>query len=738
MRIRMDKRFWLSLMIMALLIIIILLSACGRAKETEDESLQSEISSPSITGTDIREESSEMPSAEDSVGGAEALFYENAYEAYSAKCSELSKKYGSGRLVEHTDDGGLESGCYMSGLCIVDLIDFDGGREKDLLVVYAQGENTGVNGQGKDIPQAGNYRVEIWTYEEGYLKPLVSVDHASSYLYFKTEYWDTDNCFLTVYEYDGRALIQIYEESPEGDVFTNYYCSPYSRTDEPECAIYTSRDGKFYENEEEIPELRWYMKVCGYDTILAAIQLSSSEYGRERLAKFGVDMSYGLDRSMKNMQDLSDGTFQTMMKVSGEYFPAYMQTLLEIRYDTLEEGGGFREPGFTLYDMDGNGVPELIVNISPSEAGSSCQVYTYVRDQAVECGEGYSGHSTFYSGPGGGMVRTEGHMDVYHYEKWDLQGSELVITEFARGTAEREKGYPSLDDYGYQVYDREVWFWHGDYSTLFYMSGMDALESVERFEEAASATADTQYQYVYEDLDRDGEKEFVAVTEERGYEVWYCGSDGSRCEKVCEIDQTMDGYGLEILRLESETHVAVNRYNMIGDAKKYSILALKEGGIKSLVSDHWGYVYQNGDGDIVMDIEAYDGCYDADLDIHIMHTWKDTYLYYDGEKYREYGAAVLTEEEFLKSYANGLEVLDKIRQSTELAEGESLELTSIFVRGNGIVQIQCEYRYAYGNIDFFYYEYKSDEHNKLSGGKELNYGQMGAVLSQLEASYPVF
>lgn len=733
--VRKYRRFWFFL-IMALLI----LSACGGAGETADESTPSEPPSPPITETDIHEESSEVPSAEDGAGGEEVLFYENAYEAYGAKCRELSKMYGSGRLVEHTGDGLRENGCYMSGLCMVDLIDFDGAKEKDLLVVYSQGENAGVNSQGKDIPQAGNYRVEVWTYEEGYLKLLVSADHASSYLYFKNEYWDTDNCFLTVYEreYDKTAVIQIYEERPEGDVFTNYYCLPhYDGGYELRCDIYTSEGGKFYENGEEIEWLYDYCyRVCGYDTILAGVQLSSSEYGRNGLAKFGVDMSYGLARSEENMQGLDGETFQSMMKVRGEYFGAYMQTLLEIRRDTAGEGGvRFREPGFTLYDMDGNGVPELIVNISPSEAGSWCQVYTWVGDQAVQCGEGRSGHSTFYMGSGDGMVRTEGHMDVYHYEKWDLQGTELVITEFAGGTAEPQRGYPPLDDYGYQAYDKEVRFWKGDLSTLLYMSGLDARESLRKFEEAVSATADTQYQYVYEDLDRDGEKELVAVIEEeRGYEVWYCGSDGSRCEKVCEIDDLMDGYRLEILRLESETHVAVNRYNMLGNAKMYSILALKEGGIKSLVSDHWGYVYQNGDGDIVMDIEAYDGHYDVDLDFYIRHTWKDTYLYYDGEKYREYAAAVLTEEEFLQSYENSSDVLDAVRQSVELAEGESLEITSIFVRGNGIVQIQCEHRFAYGSIDFFYFEYKSDEHNKLSGGKELIYGQMGAVLSQLEAA----
>ena len=293
--------------------------------------------------------------------------------------------------------------------------------------------------------------------------------------------------------------------------------------------------------------------------------------------------------------------------------------------------------------------------------------------------------------------------------------------------------------YCYQAYDSEVRVWHGDCSTLFYMSGMDALESVERFEEAVSATADTQYQYVYEDLDHDGEKELVAVTEEdHWYEVWYCGSDGSRCEKVCEIDRKRDFYRLEILRLESETHVVVNTYPMTGEGKYCSILALKEGSIKSLVSDHSGYVYQNGDGDIVMDIEAYEGHYDAGLDGYIMHTWKDTYLYYDGEKYREYGAAVLTEEEFLKSYENSSDVLDAIRKSVEIAEGERLEITPIFVRGNGIVQVQCEHRFADGSITFFYFEYKSDEHKKLSIGKELNHGQMRVVLSQLEADYPAF
>lgn len=722
-----------------LIMALILLSACGKTGDTAEESSQSQSLSIQSTEADVLEEAFGMPAGGDNVDGKEASFYENAYEAYSTKCQELSKMYGSGRLVEHTaDTGGWKSGCcYMSGLCFVDLINFNGSEVKDLLVVYSRGDNGGVNSRGLEIPQAGNYCIEVWTYEEGALKLLVSADHVSSYLNFRNEYWDTDNCFLTVYEseYDKTAVIQIYEESPEGDVYTNYDCLTHYDGYELQCNIYTSKYGKFYENGEEIDWLYYCYRTCDYNTILASVQLSSSEYVKDGLAEFGVDMSYGIARSMENMQGLSGETFQTMMKVSGEYFGAYMQTMLDIRRNTFEEGFGSREPGFTLYDMDGNGVPELIVDIAPSEAGAMCQVYTCVGDQAVQCGEGLSGDSTFYMGPGGGLVRTEGHMDLYHYEKWDLQGTELVITEFAGGTAEPEKGYPPLDDYGYQAYDKEVRFWNGDLSTLLYLSGLDALESLQKFEETVSAAADTDYQYVYEDLDHDGEKEFLALIGEG--EIWYCGNDGSQCELVYVPEHRLECYTLKILRQKDETHVVVNAYNSMGNYQYYSILALKDGKVQSLVSDHIGYVYENGEGDIVLDIQSYDGRYEADWGIFTTHTWKDTYLYYDGETYREYAAAVLTEEEFLKCYDNASGVLDKIRQSTELAEGESLELTSFFVRGNGIVQIQCEHRFADGSIAFFYYELKSDENNMLSGGEALNYGQMYETLSQLEAVYPV-
>jgi len=688
-----------------------------------------------VRGPDV----SPKPSGSSGLDTGNNARYDTAYEAYADKCLQLRRQYGDSEIVEAREGGGKTKFgcCYMKGLCMTSLINFNEDRLQDLLVVYSQGENTGLNMVDVPIPQAGNYCVEVWTYEEEQLKLLMSSDHVSSYLHFNTEYWNTDNCYLTVYEYEEKALIQIYEQVPEGEVFKNY-CYPFSLGgSEPECSVYTAKDGKFYENGEEIPEPLWYTRVGGYETILAGIQLSSSEYDAGELAAYGIDMSYGPERSEKIEEGLNKDIFRSFPAISGEYFPAYMETVLKIRREVSAQAAfDFREPEFALYDMDGNGVPELIVNIGG--AGSQCRVYTWLRDEAVLCGERNSGHGCFYTGPEGGMVFQSGHMDVYAYEKWDLQGTELVATRIAEGRKEPAEEYPPLSDYGYGEYEENLLcFWSGELSTLLYLSGLECLPCLRQFEEAASVTADTEYRYVYEDLNRDGEKELLAVVAgESGYQAWYAAGGGVPCEMVWEGDYLMDYFRLEPLRLEESTHVAVNAYNMMGDAKYYSILAPEDGGIKCLVADNWGYVYRNRYGDIVMDVEAYDGTYQADLGFFVTHTWKDAYLYYDGKTYREYGGTALTEEEFVRRYGNGVDILEGIRQDRELSEGENLEFTAFFVRENGIAQIQCEHKYADNSIDFFYYELREDGNGLLSGGLQANAGQMRETLSALEATYP--
>lgn len=68
-----------------------------------------------------------------------------------------------------------------------------------------------------------------------------------------------------------------------------------------------------------------------------------------------------------------------------------------------------------------------------------------------------------------------------------------------------------------------------------------------------------------------------------------------------------------------------------------------------------GYVCMRDTGDITLNVEAYDGMYDASLDMMILHTWKDTFLYFDGTSYNEYGAAEIPESAYLQ-YENASEI----------------------------------------------------------------------------------
>lgn len=70
-----------------------------------------------------------------------------------------------------------------------------------------------------------------------------------------------------------------------------------------------------------------------------------------------------------------------------------------------------------------------------------------------------------------------------------------------------------------------------------------------------------------------------------------------------------DGCKLETLDLGDRTHVAIDAYNMIGAGKDYSIIALNNGTVSCVVSDNYGYVYMNDEGDILLDVEFYNGMY---------------------------------------------------------------------------------------------------------------------------------
>lgn len=240
--------------------------------------------------------------------------------------------------------------------------------------------------------------------------------------------------------------------------------------------------------------------------------------------------------------------------------------------------------------------------------------------------------------------------------------------------------------------------------------------------------------YIYTDMDHDGDNELIGVyLDDRDFcQVWYCSSDGQTCALVYQDNSNADTCTIEVLDIGDETHVVLNINCLFGPWKNYSILALRDEQISCLLADEYGYVRMTDEGDIVLNVEAYDGMYDPEYGMYT-HTWKDTYLFYDGSNYKEYGATEISEDMFL-TYENALAIKDRIDGKWMQPDTELLKY-SYYIRKNGIMHIQCDVYSDSGEIQYGYYtiRYKGNVLDEEPG--EYNLGQMGTSFSDLEVVY---
>lgn len=254
---------------------------------------------------------------------------------------------------------------------------------------------------------------------------------------------------------------------------------------------------------------------------------------------------------------------------------------------------------------------------------------------------------------------------------------------------------------------------------------------------AEEAAGGEMRSHVCLDMDGDGTKELLGVCYSSASgcnEVWYCDGDAEACGVVHRHEPSLDVCSLEVLDAGAERHVAVNSHVGMGTTAFFSILALRDGGIVCLVDSQPGNVRATDAGDIVLYVESYDGEYDAVADFMLLHTVKDTYIFFDGDTYREYGATELSEEEFLQ-FENAGDLKAAIEHDLRFEDYDRLEYR-YFLRPNGILQVQCDLHDVAGNISYGYYTVRwQDGAVEASPLGDREPGQMAASLSTLDVVY---
>lgn len=104
---------------------------------------------------------------------------------------------------------------------------------------------------------------------------------------------------------------------------------------------------------------------------------------------------------------------------------------------------------YYLYDMTGDGIPELIIKNGSCEADYNDRVFTYKDNGKVEClGTIPSGHSVFYSADDGALVRSMGHMGYIQFDMITYEDNELKTELIYEDSGYTDDG-EWIEDYEY-------------------------------------------------------------------------------------------------------------------------------------------------------------------------------------------------------------------------------------------------------------------------------------------------
>ena len=387
------------------------------------------------------------------------ISYSSIEEAYYSKYTELAEKYGTNSVSDWYNTNGLYTEhSYLSGVCVVNQMDFNMDGIDDLFVVYSTGQMSKIISDSSDLeiydfPTEDTYAFEIWTYKDGALMQLLHENRVSAC----AEYPNNESIFLqkyyqlfiSVYENsDGFPVIQIYDDRGENRKYTNiYYSDGQIINDE-----FVYNGDTLMMNGFEIAEEAWSRHVAGFDKILLyALLADTSNSSDTLLDAYNMDYNNTISQTQRVVRYLQQKESIPQMPrfniAEGEYISLYLQELERANRVRINEE--FTENHYSaLYDIDQDGVPELILHEQSSGAGEHHHFYTVINNEAVDCGD--YGRATLYADGDGGIIAYYARMDSYAIKKITLNGGTILITDIAAGYT--REAYPELKDLGYNNY----------------------------------------------------------------------------------------------------------------------------------------------------------------------------------------------------------------------------------------------------------------------------------------------
>ena len=295
---------------------------------------------------------------------------------------------------------------YLKGLCMAKLVDFDLDGSEELLLVYADPETVGPSGSYM-LPR---YIIEVWRYagtdiEKVFEGSGFGGDGGTSDLYFTQ---DENGSYIIEGGQDDFQYNEIWGlVGDEFSVVKEVNAESYS-DDGP----YTI-DGNLVSYEEFDAEISKWMANC-------------TVYGLSRIEESQDRSLAELEETLKLLREKLEIDEEQGEDLEQETPAVTSQMYLDIYGPIVQEvyAGGGQLIDYNLYyvyDIDKDGVKELLVQKGNGEFDYMYQIYTIQEQAAVYLGEISGFHTVFYADESGGkepyIIRLSGHMgyeEIYH------------------------------------------------------------------------------------------------------------------------------------------------------------------------------------------------------------------------------------------------------------------------------------------------------------------------------------